>query len=217
MKRIEKYLLNRWNILRLFMLIVTGLLLLIAIMYSFGSVLILQLDDFWCARYTWDEITSYHRSINATTGTARSCYISTQIYLNKEKLFATDLNDNALSIKITIDFDHVGKAIAFGILGLVLLIILIKYTVVCLIDCKKSMNNEWNATRVNHEQNESFDANKLRKSITSGLFHLENKRPKLWIFLMKLQSWRDEIRRVDAPPQVLLCLIREGMEIAIQC
>ena len=125
------------------MLIITAMLLFIAIMYSVGSVFILVLDDFWCPQYTWEEVTSYHRSINVTRGTPASCYVSTQVYLNKMKLFATDLNDNALDIRVVLNFDHIGKATAFGIVALVLLIVLIKYTCVCFIDCKKSVNNEW--------------------------------------------------------------------------
>ena len=125
------------------MLIITAMLSFIAIVYSVGSVFILVLDDFWCPQYTWEEVTSYHRSINASHGTPGSCYFSKEVYLNKMKLFATDLNENALDIRVVPNVDHIGKAIAFGIVALALLIILIKYTCVCFIDCKKSINNEW--------------------------------------------------------------------------
>ena len=68
-----------------------------------------------------------------------------------------------------------------------------------------------------NQRHKLIDANIFRKSIKSGLFHMENNFPSIWICFMKLQGWMQEGQKSDSPGQVLLCVIREGIEIAMQC
>ena len=46
---------------------------------------------------------------------------------------------------------------------------------------------------------------------------MENKIPSIWICFMKLQGWILDIRKTDSPGQVLQCVIREVIEITMQC
>ena len=46
---------------------------------------------------------------------------------------------------------------------------------------------------------------------------MENNFPSIWICFMKIQGWILESQKTDSPGQALLCVIREVIEIAMQC
>ena len=75
----KEYLTNRFNLLRLVVLIVAMLLLFTCILYGVGSILILSLNDFWCNSYTWDEISNYNRLNNNAMGVG-ACFVSSRLY-----------------------------------------------------------------------------------------------------------------------------------------
>ena len=140
----KEYLCNKFNLLRLVVLIVTMLLLFTCILYGVGSILVLSLDDFWCDdSFTWDEISNHNRLVGEATGVG-NCYVSqTCSPLDHGKVFATDVNENALVVKTNIYPWAVIKLLLFFMIASVLLFLLIKYCLLSVTDCKKTLNGDW--------------------------------------------------------------------------
>ena len=139
----KEYLCNKFNLLRLVVLIVTMLLLFTCILYGVGSILVLSLDDFWCDSYTWDEISNHNRLNGEATGVG-GCYVSqANLPLNDAKLFATDVNENALVVKTNIYPWAVIKLLVFFLIACVLLFLFVKYCLRCLTDCKTTLKGDW--------------------------------------------------------------------------
>lgn len=141
------YLCNKFNILRLFVLGITFILLNVAILYAVGSVLTLQYEDFWCPNYSWEEIISHHKAENSSFGDTE-CHTGNRLTVSNEKLYATDVNNSALIAAILFNIRSIVKCLIFTVLAILLLYLLVKYSIVCLIDCKKTINNEWYVTNI---------------------------------------------------------------------
>lgn len=138
----KAYLINRFNLLRVIILIVAAILLIVCILYGLGSILTLSLKDFWCPEYSWDEISSYNRLNNESTGIG-GCYVSPRLTLDFEKLTQTDVNKNALKVTTNVHSWGIIKLLVFFSIALTLLYLLLKYCLVSLIDCKKTYNGDW--------------------------------------------------------------------------
>ena len=139
----KEYLSNKYNLLRLAILIVALILLFICILYGVGSVITLKLDDFWCSNpYSWNEIAQYNRENNNSRGVG-GCYTADALEFDPNKVFATGSNESALVPKPVITVSAVFKSVTYAMICIVIVWILIKYILICLQDCRKTVNNEW--------------------------------------------------------------------------
>ena len=136
-----EYCTNRFNWLRLITLLITFILLFVCILYCVGSLLTLELDDFWCDKYSWNEIHNYNKEKNESMG-AGGCYVAGRIAFDETKLFATNSEENALVVAPNINFACIIKSLVFGIISFALLSIIIKYILVCFVDCKYILKDE---------------------------------------------------------------------------
>lgn len=139
----KEYLLNKYNLLRFIVLIVSLILLFVCILYGVGSVISLELEDIWCSKqYTWEEIAQHNRKNNNSLGVG-DCYMSGKLRVDDAKLFSTDSTQTAYLPTPVITATAVAKSILYTATSIVLVWILVKYTLACIIDCRKAANNEW--------------------------------------------------------------------------
>ena len=138
----KQYLNNKFNILRLIVLIITSVLLFVCILYGFGSVLTLELEEFWCEEYTWDEIVQHNQANNQSHGVP-GCYRQRVLDFQFDTVFSTDVNDNGLSVAKHVYFLSVIKSILFFTISLILLCLLIFHTLACITDCKTTVLGHW--------------------------------------------------------------------------
>lgn len=137
-----EYLGNKFNLLRVVVLIITIILLGTSILYSVGSVLTLELSDIWCPEYTWEEIVEHNRENNNPLGEG-DCYVTGRLHFNDEKLFATDLSENGLTVASNVYFWSLVKCTMFLVLSIILIYVFLTHSCLCLIDFKKTWANEW--------------------------------------------------------------------------
>ena len=139
----KEYLLNKYNLLRLVILIVAFILLLICILYGVGSVITLELDDFWCTdQYSWDEVAEYNRENNNSLGVG-GCYVANKLQFDENKVFATNSSESALVPVPVVTVPAIFKAVIYSTICIGIVSILIKYTLTCFTDCQKTVKNEW--------------------------------------------------------------------------
>ena len=139
----KEYLLNKFNLLRFAVLIVTFLLLFVCILYGVGSVISLELDDFWCSnQYSWNEIAQYNRENNYSLGVG-GCYVAQRRQFDENKVFATDSSESALVPTQVTTVSAIFKMITYTIISIVIVYILIKHISACVVDCRKTVTNEW--------------------------------------------------------------------------
>ena len=138
----REYLSNKFNWLRIFVLIVTLLLLFVCVLYGFGGVLTLELEDFWCDKYNWTQIVQINQANNASRGIG-GCYTKTTLEFQFNKVFSTDVNDNTLTVTTNIHFETITKSMIFFIICMILLYLFLCHTLKCVVDCKKTVGSQW--------------------------------------------------------------------------
>ena len=136
-----EYCANRFNWLRLIVLVISFILLFICILYCVGSVLTLELDDFWCDDYSWRQIINYNKLNNQSQGVG-GCYISQKLSVDDTKLFATGNEENALVVTPNFNVPCIIKSVLYGAIALGLLLVIIKYIWICFKDCQHVVNDE---------------------------------------------------------------------------
>ena len=138
----KEYLLNKYNLLRFVVLIVALILLFVCILYGIGSVITLELQDFWCTKYTWDEVTQYNRANNHSLG-VNNCHVSDKLRVDEEKVFGTGAGKSAFVPIVVMTTPGIFKLLLYAAICIVLVWVLIRYSLGCLIDCRKAATNEW--------------------------------------------------------------------------
>lgn len=138
----RQYLCNKFNCLRVVVLMITILLILICTLYASGSLLTLKLQDFWCDEYSWDEIVAANSAVNSSIGIG-GCYTSTRVTVNDAVLYETDVNHNALTVVEKITPMSIIKCIMFSGITVGLVYLLVYHCWRCLLDCKKTIDDEW--------------------------------------------------------------------------
>ena len=138
----KEYFSNKYNSLRFLVLLITLILLFISLLYGIGSIHTLTLQDFFCDDYQWSQVVEYNRLQNSSNGVG-GCYTSTRVEVNDNVLFETDINENALIVTIDIDTWSIFRALCFFIVTIILTFLFVKYCFISIIDCKKTINDEW--------------------------------------------------------------------------
>lgn len=207
MKIVTRYLSNQHNLLRFFVLIVTIILLFICVLYGIGSLLTLTLEDFWCSPYTWDEIADYNRIHNHSYGIG-SCYATNRVTVNNTKLFATDINDSGLIVSKDINRKSIAKSSSFLIISLMLTYLIVKYTAICCIDCKRTCTNDWTQTRRKSTIVESDNCfiETCKNQIPNCCFDAQER----W------QNFYKKNFRTDSPLAIVRTQIKQIVEIVLQ-
>ena len=149
----KEYLLNKYNLLRFVVLIVALVLVFVCMLYGVGSVTTLELEDLWCPeQYTWDEVTQHNRENNRPLGTD-DCYVAGKLRADVDELFGADSSQTAFVPAPLITAPAIFKLILYTGTWMVLVWILVKYTLSCLVDCRKAVNDEWYVLYINIFEN----------------------------------------------------------------
>ena len=139
----KEYLLNKYNLLRIVVLIVALVLLFLCILYGVGSIITLELDDFWCSNhYSWNEVAEYNRANNESLGVG-GCYVADKLQFDEDKVFGTGSSPSALVPIVDITVSGIFKLIMYTGICIAIVWVLMKYILACLIDCRKTVNSEW--------------------------------------------------------------------------
>lgn len=216
-----KYLSNKYNLLRLLVLIITLVLLWICTLYTVGSLLTLSFEDFWCEpRYTWNEITSYNRAHNSSTGVG-GCYSTVKTVPDDDKLFATDTRGSALIVTPNITPGSVFQCLVFLTNAILLIYVFVTYSIICCIDLKRTIKNEWISngnSRRNGGQRRPDDCcscccycciheNECREKYVPQKYHKS--------CIRFCQLYR-KYTMSDTPPTVIRLQFKEAFEIVLQ-
>ena len=136
---------NKYNCLRLLALFVTAIFFVICSLYTIGSVYHLELQNFWCDKYEWDEIIKHSHSVGSTTGEG-GCYVSKLSGADETKLFAKGNNLGAFNATFVIKILGIAEFILYSSLSLFLLFLIINYNYEYCKDCKQLALKKWFVT-----------------------------------------------------------------------
>ena len=138
----REYLLNKYNILRILILIITLILVFVCLLYAIGSILTLELKVFWCDEYSWNSVTQHNKIENSSTGVG-GCYTSKGIFIDEGIIYATDKSNTGLAISVIDTPISIFECILFFTIVMLLIFVFIKHLIKCCIDCNKTLTNEW--------------------------------------------------------------------------
>ena len=134
---------NKFNFLRILALIVTFVLMSICMLYSIASLYRLELTNFQCKAIDWEDVVEHSKEINNPSGEG-NCYRSNRRYVDHDLLFSpAGSAKNPYSARVSITAFGVVKCMLFGIPGLFLAYLFIRYFIVVVMDTKKTMLGEW--------------------------------------------------------------------------
>lgn len=211
----KEYCLNRYNLLRGFSLIVCLTLFFISLLYCSSSLYKLELADFWCQEYSYDEILQHNRALNSSKGLG-NCYRDENkgLYADHSKLFSKNDKSDAFVAKIesNVSGSHIIKLLLFSIPVCGFLSLFFYYLLICFIDCNKTIKNEWSDKR----RRSTFLPNKeiycccYNDSFFSYYF------PQSFDNYVKCYRWIQKKFGVDKPVSVFLLLVKEMVEIFLQ-
>lgn len=208
----KEYINNKYNLLRIIVLSINLILLLVCILYGVGSVLILSLDDIWCKYYTWGEVSQQNRQLNNSTGVG-GCYQANNVQRDLDKLLATEVTETGLKAEDDINFGNVIKSMIFFSMALILIILFFTYLFVCLVDCKKTVTDEWGRKR----QKSSVTHHSKNTCCIGNDTWWSSKLPKfLWRMFVKLVNLIKENTLIDSPVAIISLQMKEAIEIVLQ-
>ena len=133
---------NKYNCLRLLTLFVTAIFLVISFLYTVGSVHQLELQNFWCDKYEWDQVVQHNQNVQSITGEG-GCYVSKLSGADETKLFAKGNNLDAFIATFVIKFWRFVECFLYSILSLFLLFLFINYNYEYCKDCKQFALKTW--------------------------------------------------------------------------
>ena len=142
----HEYCANKYNLLRIFALFITFLLVMASFLYCIGSIYELSLLNVWCnddEQYTWDEIIEHSREENEEHGVG-GCWQSKRQETNDRILFTT--KNGGFDSVLSVNAWNIFKLILFGLVFISLLALFIGYTYSTILDCKKTVKDEWYVT-----------------------------------------------------------------------
>ena len=133
---------NGNNILRLIILLINLLFICICLLYAFGQISKLELDDYFCEPKTLEEIRQHSIDNNLNEGTTEGCWTTANDKVDEEKLFNAG-SYLAYHSKLNLNAGNIVKCVLFLIMALVLIIIFIMYFVKTLKDCHTFWKGNW--------------------------------------------------------------------------
>ena len=133
---------NRYNILRLIMLMITLLFICICGLYGMGQVLSLQLDDYFCETKTLQEIHQHSIENNLNQGTNEGCWTTSNNKVDQEKLFYAGSYIAYQSVW-DLNITNIAKCILFLLVAVFLFIVFIVFTVETFSDCSRFWKQNW--------------------------------------------------------------------------
>lgn len=140
----REYFANRYNLLRIFSLTITLLLLGASFLYSFGAIYDLSLSDIWCDTNelrSWDEVVAHNVKEEDPSGVG-GCWRSKVPSTDDEQLFAT-VGGGFKDATVSLESFNVIKLCLYAIIFICLFSLFIGYGHQTVVDCKKTANSEW--------------------------------------------------------------------------
>ena len=156
---LKTFLLSKFNLLRLVALGLDGILILNCVLYGAGSLMVLSLENFWCQSYSWNQVTSYNRIHNTSTGIG-GCYVNDRLVVDEEKILLTDSNDVALAAIVNPKLNgwSIIKCIIYITWAIILLQLFMTYLIVVATDLKMICKDRNTNTNRNSNANNSNEA-----------------------------------------------------------
>lgn len=134
---------NKYHLLRIFSLFIALLLVIGSFLYSFAAIYDLSLSNILCndgELRNWEEVVSHNAAVSNAIGEG-GCWL-TEPLPDDLKLFGT-INGGFEEATISPAPFNIIKMLLYTIVFLCLLFLLVGYTYQTVIDCKKTINDEW--------------------------------------------------------------------------
>ena len=215
----KEYCFNQYNLLRGFSLVVCLILFFISLLYCTSSMYKLELADFWCDQYSYQEILQHNRMLNSSKGVG-NCFRDELkgLYVDHGKLFGKNDQSDAFVAKIkdNITSSDVLELLLFSVLVCGFASLFLYYLLICLIDCRKTIQNDWmdqnrGPTFVSNEQVYCYCCcNKKLDPV------LRDQCPRLFEYYIKFYKWRLTNFGYDKPLSILALLMKQLIEIFLQ-
>ena len=139
---VKEHFWNKYNCLRVVALLLTLIFLIICLLYGVGSIYILELENFWCPKYSLEEIIENSKSKGLSKGEG-GCYVSKLRGADEKKLFAKGDNLNAFQATQFVNFWALTQFILFFFLYFALFITFVSYLFHYCKDCQHFARKEW--------------------------------------------------------------------------
>lgn len=141
----KAYFANKFNLLRLFSLFITTLLLMTSCIHSAASIYYLSLFNIWCNEgkpRTWDEVVA-HNIETGNSGGEGGCWRAGKMPIaDSNRLFGT-INGGFEKAVISLEIFNIIKMLLYGMIFGFLFYLFIKYSYQSINDCKKTVYGEW--------------------------------------------------------------------------
>lgn len=131
-----------YNILRFGILIVNLFFIFLCVLYGYGQIVTLQLDDYFCESKTLQQIREHSIESNLNEGTEDGCWTTSNNKIDESKLYNAG---SSIAYKSVFNFTaaNIVKCALFMIIALALAIICIIFLVEIIKDCKRFCNGSW--------------------------------------------------------------------------
>ena len=136
---------NKYHLLRIFSLFIALLLVIVSFLYSFAAIYDLTLSQIWCNngnQRSWDEVVLHNAGVPNSHGEGGCWRSSTLPFTDDIKLFAT-INGGFEAATISPEPFNIIKMLLYTSVFLCLSCLLIGYSYQTVVDCKKTLNDEW--------------------------------------------------------------------------
>lgn len=213
----KEYITNKYNLLRIFVLQVTIILLFVCILYGVGSVLTLTLDDIWCKNYNWQDAYEHNYEQNSAEGVG-GCYRSTLVISDIDKLLATEVSETGLKATDDINFWNIVKSMLFFSVAAILTILLFKYLFLCFSDCHKTVKNEWGRKRQRSAiAPKLLSGDRKNRCCIGRDASWSSKLPTfVWRIFVKIFDLMKQNTLTDSPVSIITLQMKESFEILLQ-
>ena len=136
---------NRYNILRFITLIINLFFIFVCILYGYGQITTLKLDDYFCRQKTLQEINIHSIENNLNEGTDDGCWTTSNNKVDENKLYNAG---SSIAYKSVFSFTviNIVKCVLFMIIALALFIVFIIFVVQMINDCRRFCNKTWYLT-----------------------------------------------------------------------
>ena len=212
--------------IRLFVLLVSYFLCIVALLYTIGSIVNIQVTSFFCPIYTKEEVHQHnYENENAQGDSIFSCWYINRQRLNYQAIFS--LNSDIFTATIDQENLSTGQiitAVLYSIVGLVLLTTTLYYTYLWLYDVAVAILSLIKHTEYNPRVKTALVKDRL-KALSRGKKQQSKSMKKtffaIWYNLKKWYKtfYDKEIYPyfyVDSKFQILSIIVREWIEILIQ-